>query len=114
MAQMMTVVETKPFMKAAKGVLTNDEIRDVIALIALDPLCGVLIQDTGGIRKVRVPAKGKGKSGGARVIYYYYNESLPVFLFTVFTKGMKENLTKGERNLLAEAVKQELSSYAKK
>jgi len=61
---MMTVVETKPFMKAAKGVLTNDEIRDVIALIALDPLCGVLIQDTGGIRKVRVPAKGKGKSGG--------------------------------------------------
>ena len=44
---------------------------------------------TGGIRKLRWSAQGKGKSGGVRVIYYYYNKSIPLFLLTVFGKGEK-------------------------
>jgi len=111
---MITVVETRPFVAAAKGVLTSAEIRDLITMLARDPECGVVMKGTGGIRKVRVGAKGKGKSGGARVIYYYYNESLPVFLFTVFAKGVKDNLTKDERNQLAKAVAQEIDRYGRK
>ena len=59
------------------------------------------MQGTGGIRKLRWSAHGKGKSGGVRVIYYYHNESIPLFLLTVFGKGEKANLSKSERNNLA-------------
>lgn len=58
------------------------------------------MQGTGGIRKLRWSAQGRGKSGGVRVIYYYHNESMPLFLLTLFGKGEKANLTKSERNEL--------------
>ena len=59
------------------------------------------MQGTGGIRKLRWSAQGRGKSGGVRVIYYYHNGSVPLFLLTVFGKGEKANLSKAERNDLA-------------
>jgi hypothetical protein len=60
---------------------------------------------TSGIRKLRWSAQGKGKSGGVRVIYYYYNKSIPLFLLTVFGKGEKANLSKAESNELAKLTK---------
>lgn len=59
------------------------------------------MQGTGGIRKLRWSAQGKGKSGGVRIIYYYHNGTMPLFLLTVFGKGEKANLSKSERNQLA-------------
>jgi hypothetical protein len=59
------------------------------------------MQGTGGIRKLRWSAKGKGKSGGVRVIYYFHNGTMPLFLLTLFGKGEKANLSKAERNELA-------------
>ena len=50
--------------------------------------------DTGGVRKVRWAAKGRGKRGGARIIYYFQNESLPLLLLNVFAKSQKIDLTK--------------------
>ena len=47
------------------------------------------MQGTGGIRKLRWSAQGKGKSGGVRVIYYHHSESMPLFLLTLFGKGEK-------------------------
>ena len=66
---------------------------------------------TGGIRKLRWSAQGKGKSGGVRVIYYYYNKSIPLFLLTVFGKGEKANLSKAESNELAKLTKLLKDSY---
>ena len=66
---------------------------------------------TGGIRKLRWSAQGKGKSGGVRVIYYYYNKSIPLFLLTVFGKGEKVNLSKVESNELAKLTKLLRDSY---
>lgn len=74
-------------------------------LLAADPLCGDLIQGTGGVRKIRFAIQGRGKSGGVRVVYYYYNETRPLFLLTVFSKNEKDNLTMVERNSLAKLVK---------
>ncbi len=68
---------------------------------------------TGGIRKLRWPTQGKGKSGGVRVIYYYYNKSIPLFLLTVFGKGEKVNLSKAESNELAKLTKLLRDSYGK-
>ncbi len=70
-------------------------------MIARDPTCGVLIGGTGGVRKVRFAFGGRGKSGGARVVYFFFNETIPVFLFNIFAKNEKENLSKAELNALA-------------
>ena len=58
------------------------------------------MQGTGGARKLRWGAKGKGKRGGARVITFYAGRHVPVFLLTAFGKGEQANLSKAERNEL--------------
>jgi hypothetical protein len=69
------------------------------------------MQGTGGIRKLRWSAQGRGKSGGVRVIYYYHNETIPLFLLTVFGKGEKSNLSKSERNQLVKVTAQIIKQY---
>lgn len=101
----ITVIETDAFTLRAKGRMSAGDIETVIDLVAAEPICGDLIKGTGGVRKLRFAVKSKGKSGGVRVVYYYYNESMPVFLMTVFAKKEKDNLTKAERNMLAKVAR---------
>lgn len=70
------------------------------------PNSGVIMEGTGGVRKLRWARTGSGKSGGVRVIYYFHDESMPLYLLTAFGKNEKANLSKEERNLLAKAVKE--------
>lgn len=98
---MQTIVELPEFLKRALGLLNEEEKASIINYLALHPQSGDLMQGTGGIRKLRWSAQGKGKSGGVRVIYYYHNGTMPLFLLTVFGKGEKANLSKSERNQLA-------------
>ena len=107
----VTVVETKAFTGRAKGRLSAAEVDRAIEVIARDPLCGDLIQGAGGIRKIRFAIKGKGKSGGVRIVYYYYNESMPVFLLTVFAKNEKADLARAERNALGKVARALRESY---
>jgi hypothetical protein len=58
------------------------------------------MEGTGGVRKLRWGRGDQGKSGGVRVIYYFYDELMPLYLLTLFAKGDKDNLTKAERNEL--------------
>lgn len=108
---MQTVAETSRYTSRAAKRLTAKERETVVNLIAADPECGVLIKETGGLRKVRVAARGKGKSGGVRVIYYYFSAIAPIYLLDVFGKGEKDNLTKAERNALAQVAKLIASTY---
>ena len=104
----VTVVETSEFQKAAKGLLTDDERSGLIEYVAYDPTSGDVILGTGGVRKLRWSAKGKGKSGGVRAIYYFYNAGAPIFMFTVYGKGEKDDLTGQEKKALkgtASAIK---------
>lgn len=98
---MQTIVELPEFIRKAHPLLKEEEKTSIINYLATHPQSGDLIQGTGGIRKLRWSAKGKGKSGGVRVIYYFHNEHIPLFLLTVFGKGEKANLSKAERNTLA-------------
>ncbi len=107
----VTVVETKAFTGRAKGRMSAAEVDRAIEVIARDPLCGDLIQGAGGIRKVRFAVKGRGKSGGVRIVYYYHNESMPVFLLTVFAKNEKADLTRAERNALGKVARALQESY---
>jgi hypothetical protein len=108
---MQTIVELLEFQKRASGLLKEHEKASIINYLALHPKSGDLMQGAGGIRKLRWSAQGKGKSGGVRVIYYFYNGTMPLFLLTVFGKGEKANLSKAERNELARFTNLLLKHY---
>lgn len=108
---MQTIIELPEFIKRADGLLLSDEKASVINYLALHPQAGDIIQGTGGIRKLRWSARGKGKSGGVRVIYYYHNGNIPLFLLTVFGKGEKANISKSERNELSKLSSLLLKTY---
>jgi hypothetical protein len=101
----ITVVETTSFISAAKGCMTDDERSAAIDMIAQDPECGALLVGGGGIRKVRFSAGGRGKRGGVRIVYYFHNMDVPVFLLTVFAKNERATLSKDELSQLAKASK---------
>ena len=84
-----------------------------MVLVAADPECGDLIRGTGGFRKVRVARKGMGKSGGARVVYVWRSDRIPVFLITVFPKNEKENLSMAERNTLKKRADNIFETYGR-
>lgn len=73
-------------------------------MLARDPECGDLIPETGGVRKVRVALPGRGKRGGARVIYYFHSQSFPVVIFTIYAKNAKDNLSAAQRKALTAVV----------
>ncbi|MGH6793217.1 MAG: type II toxin-antitoxin system RelE/ParE family toxin [Methyloceanibacter sp.] len=106
------VVETAPFIAAAKAAgLSDADLDRVIGRCAECPDAGDVIQGTGGARKVRFAGRGRGKSGGYRVITFYTGPNLPVFLLTVFAKGERSDLSKAERNALAQLTKVLVDSY---
>ena len=98
---MQTIVELPEFQKRASNLFTDEEKLSIINYLARHPMAGDILQGTGGIRKLRWSAQGRGKRGGARVVYFYHNGTMPLFLLTVFGKGEKANLSKAERNDLA-------------
>jgi hypothetical protein len=103
---MHTVLETIAYLKAADDAGMDEEERvAVVNLIAENPGAGAVMPGCGGARKLRMRKPGTGKSSGYRVISYYAGDDIPVFLLTVFGKGEKDNLTKAERNALAELTK---------
>jgi hypothetical protein len=100
----IAVLETAPYLARATKLLSEAEQEAVVEMIARDPTCGVLIEGTGGVRKVRFALGGRGKSGGARVVYFFHNETIPVFLLSIFAKNEKQNMSKAEINALARIV----------
>lgn len=106
-----TIVETAEFQRQVRGVLSAAEHKALIEHLAANPTAGEVIQGTGGARKLRWAAGGKGKSGGARVITFYSGPPVPVFLLTVFGKGAKINLTAAERNDLRKVLGELAKEY---
>lgn len=85
----------------------------MIDFLAANPYAGDLIPNTGGVRKVRVPASGRGKRGGARVIYYVFDEDAPLYALLVYAKNQSTNLTVDEAKAVsafAEAIKAQYRS----
>ena len=101
----ITVVEVHPFPVRADDVWSDAERLEFIDFIARHPLAGDEIVGTGGLRKIRWGRQGKGKRGGVRIIYFFYNESAPIFLLTVYPKSQREDLTSEERKKLAVLAK---------
>ncbi|WP_404417801.1 type II toxin-antitoxin system RelE/ParE family toxin [Marinospirillum sp.] len=99
-----TITELPEYIKRADALLTDSERKAVIDYLAEHPLSGDLLEGTGGIRKLRWGRGNKGKSGGVRVIYYYHDQRIPLYLLTLFGKGERANLSKADRNALSRLV----------
>ncbi len=100
----MTVVETARFLKDVKPMMSDSEREELVAFVAANPEAGEIIPETGGVRKIRCALAGRGKRGGARVIYYCHGERLPVFLLAAYGKNEKANLSMAERNAIKRLV----------
>jgi len=101
---MLTVAEVPEYIRSSEKLLSNGERRGVVDYLAAHPKAGDLMEATGGVRKLRWGRGGQGKSGGVRVIYYFHSEAMPLYLLTLFAKSERANLSKAERNDLAELV----------
>jgi hypothetical protein len=107
----MTVVETPEFLHRSEGVFGPEERAQMIQFVGSYPETGELIPGAGGVRKLRWAVPGKGKRGGARVIYYFHSLRMPVVLITVFRKNEKADLTPAEKKKLRNAVDELVTSF---
>ena len=94
-----------------KKLLGDDEQMELISFLAYNPTAGDVIKGTGGVRKIRWARKGRGKSGGFRVIYFFYSLEIPLFALTIFAKNEKSNITHLEKNFLRELTAELVSRY---
>jgi hypothetical protein len=108
---MQTVVETPTFLRAAEAFLSEADRDELVRTVAAYPEVGDLMPGTGGYRKLRFARRGMGKRGGARVVYLYGGEELPIFLITVYAKSEKGNLSRAEQNALAKMAKSFFADY---
>lgn len=99
-----TIAETSSFSKSASALWSESELDELKNYIAVNPMAGDEITNTGGLRKLRWNRQGMGKRGGARVIYYFYDESAPVYLLWAYAKGKQEDLSPKEKLALTKAV----------
>lgn len=92
---------------------TEEERLEFIAFIAYNPMAGDVIPGGGGVRKVRWGREGRGKRGGVRLVYYFHDGSIPLFLITVYAKSKKENLTRRELKSMSKLVVELRLTYGK-
>lgn len=114
MRKLLSVVELSTFLADTDGVLEEGEKAKLKAHLAANPEAGVLIQGTGGVRKLRWAASGRGKRGGGRVIYYFHNVEIPLYLFKFFTKASKSDLTEKEKKELSGVVASIVEEHKKR
>jgi hypothetical protein len=109
MTHLHTVVELDSFLKRAKAIMSDEERMGVVIYLARSPEAGISLG--GGLRKVRVPRAGSGKSGGYRTLHVFGGTHMPLFLLTVFAKNEKDNLSSAEQADLIETSKRIIAAY---
>lgn len=105
----MVFVEFPNFTKRVTELLDDEDYRRLQAALIANPELGDLIRGTGGLRKARWSATGRGKRGGVRVIYYWLRKRYQVLMLLIYPKSARDDLTADERKLLAKLVEQELA-----
>jgi len=108
------LIETKEFEERSERLLEEQERTALFAYLAQHPDAGVVIPETGGVRKVRWAGRGKGKRGGVRVIYYFHNLDMPLVLITLYAKGQKSDLTAQEKKQIRRAIPELVEQYLRR
>lgn len=103
----MVIIETTIFTKQLSLILTDEEYR-LFQLTLLDrPDAGKVIPGGGGLRKIRWALAGRGKSGGVRVIYYWFTARGAILLLFMYPKNVQDNLTQDQLKQLKRIIEEE-------
>jgi mRNA-degrading endonuclease RelE of RelBE toxin-antitoxin system len=94
------------------SVLSEHERDQLIDWLALNPDAGDIIQGTNGVRKARWAYGGKGKRGGIRIIYYFRDLNMPIYLIAVYKKNEKLNITTHEKKVISQMVDEIVEHWA--
>ncbi len=108
---LVTVVETPEFIRRTEKLMTEGDREELISYLAANPTAGDLIPGTGGVRKLRWGLEGRGKRGGARIIHFFHNADLPLFILTAFAKNERADLSQEDRNSFRRLTKLLVETY---
>ena len=92
----ISVVETHEFLRVTKKLMDDVERAELVLYLAYNPTVGDVIPGSGGVRKLRWGLEGRGKRGGARVIYFFHDTEMPLYLFSAYAKNEREDLEQSE------------------
>ncbi|WP_420642623.1 transcriptional regulator [Candidatus Leptofilum sp.] len=101
----MVFIETSTFTKLISKYLSDDEFLGLQKFLLHHPDAGAIIKGTGGVRKLRWAIRGKGKSGGIRVIYYWQVSESEIWLLTVYGKSERDTIPAHVLKAIAEEIK---------
>ena len=93
-------METNEFLRGTKKLMDDVERAELVGYLACNPTAGDVIPGSGGVRKIRWALEGRGKRGGARVIYFFHDMEMPLYIMTAYAKNERENVSQDEINTL--------------
>ncbi|MFA5803903.1 MAG: type II toxin-antitoxin system RelE/ParE family toxin [Melioribacteraceae bacterium] len=103
----MKIIETSVFTKRLKTLLPDEDYRKLQNEIILNPEKGKIISGSGGLRKIRWSIAGKGKSGGVRIIYYWFKTKEIVLMLLIYSKNEQDDLSSEQLKILKSLVEKE-------
>ncbi|MDA0245874.1 MAG: type II toxin-antitoxin system RelE/ParE family toxin [Chloroflexi bacterium] len=103
----MIFLETSLFTKQVQKLLSDEEYRQLQSELANPPDAGVIIPESGGLRKIRWGYQGQGKRGGVRIIYYWAVSQERILMLFMYPKNVQDNLSPVQLKALSQIVKDE-------
>ena len=101
----MEFIETSFFTKLLETYMTDEEYAALQGYLLSNPEAGKVVRGSGGVRKLRWAIRGKGKRGGARIIYHFKREDDEIWLLTIYGKSERESIPAHILRRIAEELK---------
>jgi len=103
----MIIIETPIFTRRLKTIIDDDQYRELQNELITRPDVGKVIPGSGGIRKLRWGASGRGKRGGNRIIYYWFSQKEVILMLLIYPKAEQDDLTPEQLRTLKNFVERE-------
>ena len=107
-------METQEFLSATKKLMDDAERAELVLYLAYNPTAGDVIPGSGGVRKLRWGLEGRGKRGGARVIYFFHDTEMPLLLLKAYAKNEQEDLSQVQLKKLQQFTIQMVEAHKRR